>query len=42
MFRSFLLSTVAAGTLLVAGPALADTKGIKFGLGNNYASNSWR
>ncbi len=42
MFRSLLLSTVAAATLLAAGPALADTKGMKIALSNNYAGNSWR
>ncbi len=42
MFRSLLLTTVAAASLFAAGPSLADTKGMKIALSNNYAGNSWR
>ena len=42
MFRTLLLTSVAAATLMASGAALADTKGMKIALSNNYAGNSWR
>ncbi len=42
MLRSLLLTSVAIATLAAAGPTLAETKGAKIALSNNYAGNSWR
>ena len=39
---SLALAAVAAGAIIAAGPAAADTSGKKIALSNNYAGNSWR
>lgn len=42
MTRKHFGLALLAGAALLAGPALADTSGMKIAFSNNYAGNSWR